>query len=514
MQVKKFEARNMKEALELVKNALGPDAIIVAAKENNKGYGLMAEGSVEVTAAVSEYALKKKQLAESRLTERDRQKLQKIPARVQKDFINSVVEKKLTAKPQEQPATQQVRPRGMTRTPYVDIQDEDRESFHAPAARGRSVQDWLDDIDDQKTQAAARRQQDRWAAGNSMTRLEEAFAAREREMGAEEARTLQAVSGTAQQAQYVAGSNAQELVAARQEAQFLRNEVAALKKIIEDFQKVPQKFLSVHPGADHGLPYEVSHMFEKMQSMGLNLEFVVELLNEAQKQMPLQQIKKKPMLEGWVAKQILSQTDVSDDPFAGTCHVFFGPNGQGKTSSIVKMASHLIVEKRRRVAIVTTDTFKIGAADQMKIFAQILNVPFAVVRHQADWNTVLSRLGQVDHILVDMPGVQLRHAAEIELMKQLLPPPSLSARKHLVISANTKDADGREVLGRYNILQPQDLLFSCVDEVVQYGVIFNLHKYGKLPLHSFGIGPKVPEDWEVATRERLVDLLFKLTKTK
>src|SRR5262245_17319350 len=91
MQVKKFEAKTMKEALELVKIHLGPEAIILSAKDTHKGFGLLgSEKSVEVTAAVSEETLRKKKLAESKLREDLRARYQQIPAAKQKQFINKV----------------------------------------------------------------------------------------------------------------------------------------------------------------------------------------------------------------------------------------------------------------------------------------------------------------------------------------------------------------------------------------------------------------------------------------
>ncbi|HMN68391.1 MAG TPA: hypothetical protein PKC28_07615, partial [Bdellovibrionales bacterium] len=90
MQVKKFEAKSMKEALELVKTHLGPEAIILSAKDSHRGFGLMGERSVEVTAAVSEETLRKKKIAESKLREDLRERFHQIPATKQKEFINRV----------------------------------------------------------------------------------------------------------------------------------------------------------------------------------------------------------------------------------------------------------------------------------------------------------------------------------------------------------------------------------------------------------------------------------------
>src|SRR6185436_2345935 len=92
MQVKKFEAKSMKEALELVKVHMGPEAIILSAKDTHRGFGLMGEKSVEVTAAVSEETLRKKKVAESKLREDLRQRFQQIPATKQREFINRVFE--------------------------------------------------------------------------------------------------------------------------------------------------------------------------------------------------------------------------------------------------------------------------------------------------------------------------------------------------------------------------------------------------------------------------------------
>src|SRR5665213_440971 len=90
MQVKKFEAKSMKEALDLVKVHMGPDAIILSAKDSHRGFGLMGNKSVAVTAAVSDETLRKKKMAEGKLREDLRERFQQIPASKQKEFIDRV----------------------------------------------------------------------------------------------------------------------------------------------------------------------------------------------------------------------------------------------------------------------------------------------------------------------------------------------------------------------------------------------------------------------------------------
>ena len=119
----------------------------------------------------------------------------------------------------------------------------------------------------------------------------------------------------------------------------------------------------------------------------------------------------------------------------------------------------------------------------------------------------------MDHILVDYPGMGLRTELERDYLLNMLPPQSESGRSiHYVLSAMTKIGDATEVLNRYLAIGPTDLIFTSLDETTQQGVIFSLQQKFNLPLHSFGIGSKIPEDYEAATKERVVDLIFKLTK--
>jgi flagellar biosynthesis protein FlhF len=157
---------------------------------------------------------------------------------------------------------------------------------------------------------------------------------------------------------------------------------------------------------------------------------------------------------------------------------------------------------------------KVGAVDQMKIYCRILNVPFAVVGGPKDWEWVLSHLSNVDHILVDSPGLPLKDLEEIHFLKSVLPPESVSPQTHLVLRSTQKDKDAFEAARRYKSASYQDVIFTNLDQSAQHGLIYNFQLQTGTPLHSFGIGGRVPEDFETATKERVLDLIFKLTKLK
>ncbi|MEK2688956.1 flagellar biosynthesis protein FlhF [Bdellovibrio sp. GT3] len=471
MQVKKFEARTMKEALEMVKSQLGPDAIILSARDNNKSFGLVGEGSVEITAAVSEETLQKKKFAESRLREQDRERFLASTARQQKELIHKMVEKHVQKSQAPAPITQRR---------YIDIEDENE------YARQQKMSE-------ERVKNAAQR------ALHAFQEQEQVFQPKKA------APTLQPKPAPAAPVKPPADN---------EEIRALKNEIASLKQVITHFQQMPQTFVGAHPGADYGISYDLSSVFEKLTRSGMASEIAADILTHAQETLSPLKLKNKALAEAFVARHVLDAIKISQNPTAGKIHCFVGPAGSGKTSALIKMASHMVVRERKKVAIFTTDTFKVGAADQMKIYAQILNVPFSVIRSQNDWSNLMRYLANVDCVLVDFTGLSLKSNEEIQMLRNLLPPQALNASIHLTMSSNTKDADAIELGRRYSVMGYKDVIFTSLDESTQHGTIYNFMKRFDIPLHSFGIGSRVPEDFEFATKERLLDLIFRITKFK
>ncbi|MEQ1875903.1 MAG: flagellar biosynthesis protein FlhF, partial [Bdellovibrionia bacterium] len=165
MQVKKFEAKTMKEALEMVKSQLGPDAIILGARDNNKGFGLLGTSSVEVTAAISETKLRERQFAESRLRIEDKDRFRKSSATLQKKFIEQSI-----SRFQVPPATDNLSRRSPTSTQYIDIDNEQQQQQR----QGERVDELLRRMD-QKNQGFVEPQpQPQQATAEAKRRISEA----------------------------------------------------------------------------------------------------------------------------------------------------------------------------------------------------------------------------------------------------------------------------------------------------------------------------------------------------
>ncbi|MES3038646.1 MAG: flagellar biosynthesis protein FlhF [Bdellovibrionota bacterium] len=478
MQVKKFEARTMKDALEMVKTQLGPDAIILSARDNKKGYGINGEGSVEITAAISDSSLQKKAFTESRMGQNDRENFQRHGAKAQKQIINKFVDNQLNK-------SQVAVPKGNRR--YIDIADEEM----APG-RGVNIENILRD-----NSARIHMDDVKHALQNNAQRMQTG----------QSAQPMSAAPAQTQQQQ-----TRQSQSASTEQFSSLQTEISALKNVIEQFQKVPQQMGSSYPGADYGIHHDFSFLFEKLTDEGMEEEYAAELLLQTQKKIPATKYKNKALLEGWLARQILDETKVSAGGFESKIHLFLGPTGAGKTSTIIKMASHLIIREKKRVALVTCDTTKVGAPEQMKTYAQILNVPSATVRNSQEWAQIARHLNGVDYLLVDYPGMNLKNPEEGENLKKILPSSLLDAWTHLVLPVVSKDAELSELGQRFKDFKFNDVIFTHLDESIHNGTLFNFMKKFNCPIHAFGIGSQVPEDFEFATKERVLDLILKITQ--
>lgn len=488
MQVKKFEAKTMKEALDLVKVHLGPEAIILSAKDSHRGFGLMGEKSVEVTAAVSDETLRKKKVAESKLREDLRERFQQIPATKQREFINRVFEERKVEKRELVTAlTAEVRSE-LSGIRYADIQDE--------------------------PQRSASQERVRRAAERARLASRDVFQDPPRKTPP--VRKVTPQTPTDQRAQSQARQQPQPPsavphVSNNPEVRMLESQVRELKSLVERFQQIPQIPMSMHPGAEQGLPFELSPVYQRLTGQGIKAEIVSSLLKRAQRELDHDSLKKPALVEAWIVRQLLNSIDVSKDPMGARYHVFMGSTGQGKTTSLVKFASHLVLKEKKTIAIISLDTIKVGAADQLKIYAQILNVPFAIVRNGEEWRVAQQKLSRVQHILVDCPGFNLRSMEEVEWLKRLIPPPEMSRQIHYVQSVLARDEEAFDLASRYQMLGFNDVIFTRLDESSRQGLIVNFQQQFSKPLHSFGLGPRIPEDFEFATKERVIDFIFKLS---
>jgi flagellar biosynthesis protein FlhF len=183
-----------------------------------------------------------------------------------------------------------------------------------------------------------------------------------------------------------------------------------------------------------------------------------------------------------------------------------GPPGAGKTTTLVKLAVNYGLTSRRPVGLLTTDTYRVAAAEQLRAYASILGVAFQVADTLGALAQSLEEQNGKDLILIDTPGLgpaDLDHGADLARF--------LSTRSdidtQLVLSASMKSADLTRVIDAYEIFRPQRLIFTRLDETGSAGPIFNEAVRTGKPLSFFSHGQRIPEDLTAASREWLVGQL-------
>lgn len=189
--------------------------------------------------------------------------------------------------------------------------------------------------------------------------------------------------------------------------------------------------------------------------------------------------------------------------------VLVGPSAAGKTSAAAKMAAYAHYTLGRRVAMITLDTFRVGALVQIQTFADILRLPLSIAYTPADLSAAMADHRDKDVIVVDTPGRNPRRPAElVELAALLAPLPAASRRIFLVASAAAKPNDLTASADAFRGLGLNGLLVARMDETDTFGGPYSLVCKAALPASYFSFGPRVPQDIEPATPEKMVDLLL------
>ena len=183
-------------------------------------------------------------------------------------------------------------------------------------------------------------------------------------------------------------------------------------------------------------------------------------------------------------------------PNEPTKFVFFlGSTGVGKTTTIAKLASRLKLEQNCKLALVTADTYRIAAAEQLKVYADILSVPMEVIYEPSEMAGLIDELEKYDVVLIDTAGCSHKNSEQMEDIRELLDQVPISKRLvYLVLSVGTKYRDLKEIANVYSEITDYSIIFTKLDETSSVGVMLNMKMDTKCPLSYVTNGQGVPDD--------------------
>lgn len=184
-----------------------------------------------------------------------------------------------------------------------------------------------------------------------------------------------------------------------------------------------------------------------------------------------------------------------------------GPTGVGKTTTAAKLAARFALRHRLSVGMITVDTFRMAAAEQLKVYGQIMEVPTLVASSGPELIKAVDELSGKDLILVDTVGRAPGDSQNLEELAQVLGAVA-GIQSHLVLSCPTRNLDQQAVMQGFEVFNPQSLIFTKLDETAVFGPILNRVAQSGLAVSYITFGQKVPDDLEEASLESLARRLL------
>lgn len=187
--------------------------------------------------------------------------------------------------------------------------------------------------------------------------------------------------------------------------------------------------------------------------------------------------------------------------------VLVGPTGVGKTTTIAKLAGKLSLIDKKKVGLITVDTYRIGAVEQLKTYAEIMNIPFKVVITMKEMEEAVESMEDCDVVLIDTTGRSSKNSMQISELRAFIEkaePDYIS----LVISSITKNRDINIILEGYKELNYNDIIITKLDETSVYGSLYNIERMSNKPIRFITTGQNVPDDIKNPSKEEIVKFIF------
>jgi flagellar biosynthesis protein FlhF len=248
---------------------------------------------------------------------------------------------------------------------------------------------------------------------------------------------------------------------------------------------------------------------QRILSVGLVPEFVKDLLKEVQGlQKKLGYVRFPDSYQDLLRTRVMEAVEVAAPYLQGAkIWAFIGPTGVGKTTTMAKLAAHFNLRMTKRITLITIDTYRIGAIEQLKTYARILGLPLEVAISREELKEIIEKNGHQDLLLIDTAGRNPHDPAVLEELKEFLTVhPAIE--NHLVLSATMKDRDLAQMVYRFSTLPIKSYIITKIDETEEYVPIFNQLLRYKKPLSYITNGQRVPEDIELATKGRVANLIL------
>lgn len=301
---------------------------------------------------------------------------------------------------------------------------------------------------------------------------------------------------------------------ATQDISSFRGELNELKTLVREIavRQVERDMAKQGRPADAG---ELSLVLERLAARGVETEVAETIGRLARERFTPGQLQEPALIDSFLREAIPGMVRVAA-PLLPTVSgeqkriALVGPTGVGKTTTLAKLAADFLIKTgkdSRRVALVTIDTFRIAAVEQLKVYGGIMNLPVEVVFTPEQLQKAFAAHRDKDLILVDTAGRSPRDDVSLREMAAFLGPES-GTENHLVLAAPTEGRQVQDTVRRFSHLPLKSVIFTKLDECDRYGSLLNVPVRHDLPLSYLTHGQRVPEDLLLANPQMVTDYVL------
>lgn len=271
-----------------------------------------------------------------------------------------------------------------------------------------------------------------------------------------------------------------------------------------------------------------SHSFQTAKLQGIYpepVETLLQWMNDQEFSASLMEKFTTALMEKWFESRIKYSAEdlreflkaeilkfLADKPFGGITFTkkfvnVIGPTGVGKTTTLAKMAADCILNHHKKVAFITTDTYRIAAIEQLKTYAQILNIPIEVCYTIEDFQKAVKKFETFDIVLVDTAGRNFRNKQYVDDLRKLIDF-NIDLETYLVLALTAKQKDIEAILQQFSVIRIDKFIFTKSDETAVYGPMINMMEKYKISTAYITNGQEVPDDILIASPEAITNLLI------
>ena len=285
----------------------------------------------------------------------------------------------------------------------------------------------------------------------------------------------------------------------------VQGQLQHLQEMVEQLCRQQQS----SPGRD--LPEELFRVFTDLIECDIDEDIARELVDRIRREAPRRELGEPMLVAARVARMIESEI-----PIAGPIRAagdrqrivaLIGPTGVGKTTTIAKLAANFRLKEKRRVGLITVDTYRIAAVEQLRTYADIIDLPMHVVSSAREMREAIQRMNDLDLVLMDTAGRSPRDEVRIRELKALLDEAGAN-EVHLVLSGVTGSRTLVQTAERFGAVGPTALVLTKLDEATSLGNVLPLLRSSQLPLSYLTNGQNVPDDIETADAGRLAGMIL------